>query len=208
MPLVVLSGPSTAGKTKISNCLIEQFPEKYIKIRSVTTRKHRKGEQYSSHYRFYSKAQFENAKSDFWFWKKSPYGFYGILKSDFMDGMAEEKIAILDIDVDCYFFLKKEYQDVISCFILPPDLSTLKLRIQNRGKDRGIESENDYLTRFNFSIEAIKNCGSYNFLLVNQNDEKTAIEIDQIVNVWNLYHNKYKILNDFYQMLYPLENTL
>ncbi len=27
MPLVVLSGPSTAGKTKISNCLIEQFPE-------------------------------------------------------------------------------------------------------------------------------------------------------------------------------------
>lgn len=73
---------------------------------------------------------------------------------------------------------------------------------------RNIESENDYLTRFNFSIEAIKNCGSYNFLLVNQNDEKTAIEIDQIVNVWNLYHNKYKILNDFYQMLYPLENTL
>jgi len=138
--LIIVAGPSGAGKGTIENAVMAAFPEIEFSV-SVTTRPRRDYEIDGKHYFFISKDEFlEKIKNDElveWQEVYSKNGhLYGTLKSYIDEALQEGKVLLLDIDIKGGINVKKAYPDEsISIFIEPPSVDVLEQRLISRGTD-------------------------------------------------------------------------
>ncbi|NPB07323.1 MAG: guanylate kinase [Aquificae bacterium] len=137
----ILSAPSGTGKTTVAKKILSELQD-VEKVVTYTTRPPRPGEESGVDYVFVSREEFEKKVSENFFLEyANVYGnYYGTPKPDVERITSQGKDALLVIDVQGAFKIKKEIPDAVGIFLLPPSFEELRRRIESRGyRDENIE---------------------------------------------------------------------
>ena len=181
--LVIISSPSGGGKTSVIKKLIENSEINFEYSISATTRKPRPDDINGKDYIFLSEKEFlsKKNKGEFLEWEQVHQYYYGTPKEKIEQWLNEDKIVLLDIDVNGGAQIKQNYPDnTISIFIEPPSLEELIARLKNRKTDSK-EEINKRLRRVPLEMEKKK---LFDYIVVNDKLEDT---IKQMVNIIKKY---------------------
>ena len=140
--LLVVSGPSGAGKGTICKAILDQNDQIKLSV-SATTRKPRNGEVHGVNYFFLEKEEFTSMieKGEFLEYAQIYDNFYGTPKSAIMETLDNGQDVILEIEMQGARQVKEVYPEGIFVFVLPPSLEELKNRIVGRGTETEEEIE-------------------------------------------------------------------
>lgn len=172
--VIIFSAPSGSGKSTIVGRLLADYPNLEFSI-SATSRAPRGNETDGREYYFFTREEFENKirKGEFVEYEEVYEGsYYGTLKSEVERIWAKGHAIIFDIDVKGGVNLKSLYGDTaMSVFIMPPDMETLKKRLESRGTDSA-ESIEKRLAR---AKEEMEYRAKFDHVVVND-DLETAVK--------------------------------
>ncbi|MGG7143748.1 guanylate kinase [Clostridium nigeriense] len=176
--LIVISGPSGAGKGTICKALLEKHDNIYISV-SATTRAPREGEVEGVNYYFLSKEDFEVKvrENGFLEYANVHGNFYGTPKGNVEKMLEDGKDVILEIDIQGALQVKENFKEGVFIFILPPSMEELKQRIIKRGS----ETEESLMTRFKNAYKEINYVSKYNYAVVNDTLELAVEKVESII---------------------------
>ena len=176
--LIILSGPSGAGKGTICKALLEKSDNLFLSV-SATTRKPRAGELDGINYHFISKEDFKDriAQDGFIEYAEVYGNFYGTPQANVEQMLEDGKDVILEIDIQGALKVKERVKDGVFIFILPPSMEELKARIIKRGS----ETEESLMTRFKSAYQEINYISKYNYAVVNDTVDSAVKKIESII---------------------------
>ena len=176
--LIVISGPSGAGKGTICEALLDKHDDLYLSV-SATTREPRKGEIHGVNYYFLTKEEFEQkiSENDFLEWAEVHGNYYGTPKSNVDEMLNAGKNVILEIDIQGALKIKENSEDGVFIFILPPSMEELKKRIINRGS----ETQESLMRRFSSAYQEINYISKYNYGVINDTVENAVQKVENII---------------------------
>jgi len=178
--LIILSAPSGGGKTSIAKKLLKEDANLSLSI-SATTRKPRSGEQEGVDYFFVNRAEFDLLIAEDQLLESAEiyYNLYGTPKKNVERVLASGADLLFDIDSQgAYQIMNKMQERVLSIFILPPDIATLRERLEARGQD-DIETLN---LRIKLAQEEMEHAKNYQHVVINDNFDKAIHEIQAIIH--------------------------
>lgn len=161
--LVVVSGPSGAGKGTICQALLEKTTLAYSV--SATTRKPRAGEVDGESYYFLSVEAFEKMieKDELLEWAKVYDNYYGTPLKKVEEKLTAGEDILLEIDTQGAMKVREKFPEGVYIFILPPSLAELERRI--RGRDT--ETEDVLQKRLAAAIDEIEAGKCYKYVVTN-----------------------------------------
>jgi len=176
--LIVISGPSGAGKGTICKEWLKRNPEAVLSI-SATTRKPRPTEVDGVNYFFISRERFEKMieNNEFLEYAEVYNNYYGTPRKFVQEKLIEGRDVILEIDIQGALQIKERFEDGVFIFIVPPTMDELKRRIVKRGT----EHPDVILQRFTSAFEEINFITRYNYVVVNDKIEEAVRKIDAII---------------------------
>ncbi|MDD2320611.1 MAG: guanylate kinase [Geobacteraceae bacterium] len=162
--LYIVSAPSGAGKTSLCNELIDIFPNLRHSV-SYTTRLPRPGEKHGVDYFFVSREEFDrmSAAGEFAEFAEVHGNFYGTAVRTLEEYRSQGIHVILDIDCQGARQLKSCYRDAVYIFILPPNFSELRKRLEGRNSDAPDVIER----RMRVAMDEVRESSWYDYLVVN-----------------------------------------
>lgn len=176
--LIVLSGPSGAGKGTICQELLRSYPELNYSI-SATTRSPRVGEQNGINYWFVSREEFHSMiKNDQLLEWAEVYGnFYGTPCQHISELLNSGKDVVLEIDTQGATQIKKKFPQGVCIYIVPPSLDELAKRIYKRGTD----SLENIKTRLGSANNELTYVHNYDYVVVNDEVQVATKKIAAII---------------------------
>jgi guanylate kinase len=176
--LLVISGPSGAGKGTICKELLEKHPDFWLSV-SATTREPRKNEEHGKNYFFMTKEDFlHRLTNDDFLESAEVYGnYYGTPRESVISKIEEGKDVILEIDIQGALKVKESYQEGVFIFILPPSMDELKRRIIKRGS----ETEESLMRRFKSAYKEVNYVSKYNYAVMNDEVSEAVKKIESII---------------------------
>ena len=178
-----VSGPGGVGKTTLINHLLDDIGEDKIGFCvSHTTRMPRRGEVEGFHYHFVTAEEFLRLRQVGAFVEVAIFAGnrYGTSKMVISNVLKQEKLCLLDIDMQGVTSLKGTNFNPLYIFIKPPSLATLEERL----RDRGTESEDDVrkqLVAARAEVIYADVLGSYDHIIVNDDLEAAYSQLKSIV---------------------------
>lgn len=159
--LILILGPSGSGKSTLINYVKTEFPDFVFPV-SCTTRAMRPGEIAGDVYHFISKAEFQaKIAADEFLEYAIVHGdnYYGTLKSQILEPLAEGKIVFREVDIQGVKSLQKLIpKDKLKTIFIKTskinDWEELKRRITSRAEISNEELERrykSYLTEIEFA---------------------------------------------------------
>jgi len=170
--VLVLSGPSGAGKTSLIKNIANEIGDFYFSI-STTTRPIREGEVEGVHYHFVDEKEFkEDIEADNFLEYAVVHGnHYGTSIKPVREALNAGKLVLFDIDVQGNTAVNSRLGDITtSVFITPPTLSELKKRLENRSTD----SEEVMQGRLKMAKREIQRISEYDYMIVNDDFEEAS----------------------------------
>jgi len=163
--VLVISGPSGAGKTSICRQIQAMMPEVTESV-SCTTRLPRPGERDGQDYYFMSHEAFDAhvAAGDFLEWAVVHGNQYGTLRQHVCDLTAAGQDVLLTIDVQGAAHLRSVHLDAVYVFILPPSMDVLAARLERRGS----ETKEVRQRRLAVAREELRHYTEYDYMIYNE----------------------------------------
>ena len=179
--MFVLSSPSGAGKTTLTKKIADNNSNFNISI-SHTTRKPRPNEIDGKDYHFVDKKKFDLLikNNDFFEYAKIFDNYYGTLKAPVLKLLSQKKDVLFDIDWQGSGQIKKLKlkNKLISIFVLPPNIKTLRDRLSKRDmNDKVILKER--MSQFKKDVLHWK---EYDHVVINNDLEQCYQTIVSIIN--------------------------
>ena len=176
--LIVVSGPSGAGKDTVCNRLVEEQRNVWISI-SMTSREPRKGEVNGKNYLFITKQDFEEKIKNEEFLEYAVYNnqYYGTPKSKIEEKLSNGIDVILVIDIQGALKIKEQLEETLFIFILPPSMEELKKRLI----ERNTETKEKILERFKTAYNEINEIKKYNYVVVNDRVDYAVDKVKAII---------------------------
>jgi guanylate kinase len=134
--LVVISGPSGAGKTTIARSMERRFDDAVLSV-SATTRPQATKDRDGVDYHFLTEEEFLRREAAEEFLETAVYAGnrYGTLRAPVEKALAEGRLVILEIDVQGAIQIKDRMPDAFGVFILPPSEQALLDRLRARKRE-------------------------------------------------------------------------
>ena len=169
--LLVVSGPSGAGKGTICSLLRKELPNLSYSV-SVTTREPREGEVDGRDYFFKTVAQVKDMifRGELLEYAQVYGNYYGTPKPYVMNLLNEGKDVLLEIDIQGALQIKKVFPDGVFVFVVPPSLEELRARIYKRGTD----AEDVIEKRLKAATSELSYASEYDYIIVNDVAEKAT----------------------------------
>ena len=177
--LVVISGPSGAGKTSVCRALKED-PAVEFSV-SATTRPMREGEQDGVDYRFLSHEEFDAAEARGEFLEHATYNGnrYGTLKAPVDAAVAAGRTFVLEIEVQGTRQLRDSGVDGCYVFVVPPSVEDLRRRLEQRGQNSPEEIEE----RLRIAEAELAARDLYDHIVVNRFLGEAIAEVRSIIGL-------------------------
>lgn len=195
--LIVISGPSGAGKgTVCKELLSKNIPGLELSV-SATTRKPRTGEVEGISYFFKTKEEFIEMINENGFIEYAQVydNFYGTPKSYVQSKLNNGKDVILEIDIQGAMQVKKNIPEAVFVFIMPPSFEELKHRIISRGT----ETQQDILKRLHEAYREVCSSRNYDYIVVNDDVQVAAEKVRSIITAEKCKLKRCKIDYDSYK---------
>ena len=179
--LIVISGPSGAGKTSICNALLTEIPEAVWSI-SVTTRYPRPGEKSGKTYEFVSQEEFKRREATGEFLESAEYigQRYGTPQKPVEEAVDAGKNIIMEIDVQGGMQVASKMPESIRIFVLPHNFESLKARLEGRNTE-AIELLKKRLAKADGEIATARDSGCYQHFVVNDDLRETIDKVKAII---------------------------
>ena len=177
--LVVISGPSGAGKGTICQKLISRNKNVSLSI-SMTTRNAREGEKDGVNYYFVSKEEFEKRIEEGKFLEYAIVHnekYYGTPKDKVEEMLKQGKDVILEIDIQGALKINNLVKEAVFIFIMPPNMKVLKERLIKRNT----ETKEQIIERFTKAYTEINEVSKYNYVVINDEVEEAVKKIEAIL---------------------------
>jgi guanylate kinase len=178
--LIVLSGPSGAGKDSVSELLLRWHPLMH-RVVTATTRAVRPGEVAGKDYHFISDVDFDKILSTGGFVEHAVVydRRYGVPRIEIEDPMAAGLDVIARVDVQGAATLKRLFPDAVLIFIAPPSVAEATRRMQERDADPAAEQRR----RAEIAATEMEQARDFDHIVTNETGklEETAMQVLTII---------------------------
>ncbi len=186
--LIVISGPSAAGK----DAVIEAIKEKDLGFAFITTATSRKPRDYEKDgvdYFFYSRDEFEAMIRGGKFAEYAlVYGDYkGVPVDQIERALCSQCDVLLRVDVAGAATLRSKYPDAILIFLVPAN----EQEWMSRFKMRNTETSESLEIRRKTASHELEQLGSFDYLLVNK-EGKLDETVDAVLAIIKVEHLRVK----------------
>jgi len=178
--VIVLSGPSGAGKDAVLNIMKSRcLPITFVITN--TTRPQRPGEVDNVHYHFVSRPEFDRLiREDELLEHAEVYGnYYGVPKETVRRSLSQEKDVMIKVDVQGAMTIRRSLPDAVLIFLMPPSLEELARRL----KGRGTEDPEDLELRLSTARSEIDRLAECDYAVVSHENrlEEAVSDIEAII---------------------------
>jgi guanylate kinase len=181
--IIIITAPSGAGKTSITQYLLGKYPQLAFSI-SAATRSPRTHEKNGVDYYFISPEEFSRKiqQNEFAEWEMVYEGkYYGTLKKELERIWNNHQTPVLDIDVKGAIHVQQQYPgSCLSIFIDPPSIDELKRRLEMRGT----ETEATLQARINKASYEISFKDQFDRIIVNKDLGTACKEADEAIRAF------------------------
>jgi guanylate kinase len=179
--LIVVSGPSGAGKTTIINNFLKKRSGENFKFSvSATTRPKRAGEVDGRDYFFLTREEFleKLKRGEFLEHVEHLGNLYGTPRGEVEEYLERGANVILDIDERGAAQIMEWTREGLFVYIMPPSMEILSERLANRRT----EDEESFRLRINAAQEQVLERGKYDQIIVNRDVEESAQVFGKMVD--------------------------
>ena len=177
--LIVLSGPSGAGKGTICSNLLIGDDSLNLSI-SMTTRDPRGSEVDGVDYYFVSKEEFERRIANDEFLEYAQVhgnNYYGTPKDKVEEALKKGEDIILEIDIQGALKVKEKMPEGIFIFVMPPSMRELRDRLVKRNT----ETKEKIIERFKNAYKEINEVTKYNYIVINDEVDLSVNKVKSII---------------------------
>ena len=179
MPTVlVVTGPSGAGKGTLIRELVERVPGIEVTV-SATTRERRRGEEDGREYWFLGDAEFVRRVAEGDFLEHVTYVSgkrYGTLRTEVDRIKQHGRIPVLELETEGALNVKEDVPGAVTIFITAP-IPELERRL----RERASESEGEIGERIGLARKQLAQAGEFDHVVLNDEVEKAVSRLEEIV---------------------------
>ena len=190
--LVVISGPSGAGKGTIVKALLDQYASIHYSV-SATTRPPREGEVNGVNYWFVSREEFLHMREhdELLEWAEVHGNFYGTPRRRVMEAINRGHDIILEIDPQGAMKVKSGFPSAVFVYIMPPSPRELSRRIIGRGT----ETQDAIRQRLNSVVTELGYIHEYDYLVINDELTEATADVAAIIRAekWRVKRNAHLV---------------
>ena len=178
MPTVlVVTGPSGAGKGTLIRELLERVPGIEVTV-SATTRERRRGEEDGREYWFLSNDEFlaRAERGEFLEHVEFVSGHrYGTLRSELDRIAANGHVPLLELETEGALRVKREVPGAVTIFI-----SARVDELERRLRERATESSGEIHERIELARKQLEQAGEFDHVVENDDLERAVTELTEL----------------------------
>jgi guanylate kinase len=176
--IIIIAGPSGAGKTTVSHYLTKQY--KIPRVITHTTRPMRTGEIAGQSYYFESEASFKKLH----FFEHVRYGSYqyGSSRESLENAWSKNELVSLIVETDgARSYLRQLPEQTIFLYLTVSNLRILAARLEQRGDDPAEITKRLASPEFKRDLQLPKDLESKAITIVTDDWKRTKQELDHLI---------------------------
>ncbi len=184
--LIVISGPSGSGKDSVVQRMKDRGLEFHFVV-TATTRPRRPDEVHGRDYWFVSRQEYDRMLAQGELIEHAlVYGDYkGVPKAQVQKALASGRDVVLRLDVQGAETIRKLVPEALLIFILTESEEELVRRLARRSTETAEELE----VRINTARDEFKKVGSFDYLIVNHEDQLDHT-VDVVISIIEAEHHR------------------
>src|SRR5664280_89281 len=178
VPVIVVTGPSGAGKGTLIAELLRRIPQLEHAI-SATTRERRPGEQDGREYWFLSPEEFEHRVQAGGFLEQITYVSqkrYGTLRTELERVARNRRICVLELETAGALWVKRTVPGAVTIFIRAP-----VEELDRRLTQRATETQTEIGERLELAHLQLGQAGEFDHVVDNDDLGRAADELERVV---------------------------